>query len=246
MMRKRLLFVLLFFPSWVWAQASASVAPTVWPSSGKIIFDVIHSKLGMVIGQTEHWWHHDQERYTMQAVMQTAGVASFIRNFRYVQNSSGRWQQGHLIPEHFSVERNGRLREHADFDWHKTHQALMVNGDDKREVPLTQGDQDLLSLWHRVALLHQHPALELQVITGKTAAHARIERLGDELLTLPIGKVATQHLLAKDAQGALQIDFWLAPHYAYLPVRIKIQDKNGDTLDQQATRIELPHAVSTP
>jgi len=211
----------------------------LWAASGKIQYNVIRGEQNFVIGRTTHAWTHDQESYSMETVIETSGLIGLLKPFRMVQRSEGRIGPHGLQPEQFTVERDGKLKERADFDW-STARVVLVAGERRREFSLAEGDQDVLSLMHHLSLQPEGPMrAELLVVTGKSAVRSVIENLGIEEIEVPAGRVSAYHLGSSGHRGELKIDIWLARDYANLPVRLKITDKSGDVLDQVATGVDL-------
>jgi hypothetical protein len=211
----------------------------LWAASGKIQYNVIRGEQNFIIGRTTHAWTHDQEHYSMETVIETSGLVGLIKPFRMVQRSEGRIGPGGLQPEKFTVERDGRMRERADFDW-SSAKVVLVAGERRREFSIAEGDQDVLSLMHHLSLQPDGPLkAELLVVTGKSAVRSVIENLGIEEIEVPAGRVSAYHLGSTGHRGDLKIDIWLARDYANLPVRLKITDKSGEVLDQVATGVDL-------
>ena len=224
------------------AKAGKSTGPTLselWAASGRVQYDVIRGERNFIIGRTTHAWTHDDERYSMETVIETAGLVGLVKPFKMIQRSEGRLGPRGLQPDKFTVERDGQLKERADFDW-SSAKVVLIAGERRREFSIAEGDQDVLSLMHHLALQPEGPLrAELLVVTGKSAVRSVIENLGLEELEVPAGKVSAYHLGSIGHRGELKIDIWLARDYANLPVRLKITDKNGEVLDQVATGVDL-------
>lgn len=233
------------------APVAAGLPVERWLSRGKIQYNVIRGERNFIIGRTVHAWTHDEHHYSMETVIETTGLVGLIKSFRMIQRSEGTLGPAGLAPEKFAVERNGELREKADFDW-AGGVVRLVAGERRREAPLQPGDQDVLSLIHTLALRGDVPgALDMLLVTGKSAVRAHIENLGVEEIEIPAtpqGPIRAVHLGSTGHGGELRIDIWLARDYENLPVRIKITDKNGDILDQVATGVDLnpPSAAPQP
>lgn len=220
-------------------KASGTGYGSGWIKSGRIQYNVIRGERNFVIGRTTHAWTHDKDHYSMETVIETAGLIGLLRPFRMIQHSEGRIGPNGLLPDRFTVERDGQLKEKADFDW-AAGKVVLTAGERRREFPLAEGDQDVLTLMHDLALRPEgFQRAELLVVTGKSAVRSVIQNLGLEELDIPAGKVSAYHLGSTGHRGELKIDIWLARDYANLPVRLKITDKNGDVLDQVATGVDL-------
>lgn len=210
-----------------------------WPDHGSIRFRVILGERGFVVGEARHEWMHDATRYRMSASLRTTGVVELFRSLQYAQRSEGRVGRKGLIPEKFSVEQSGKSPESAEFDW-KGGQVTMRRGTRVRVAKVQAGDQDLLSLWHQIGIVGTAGLpLKLNVVSGKAATPSVLERLGEETVSMPIGRLDTVRLGARALDGKLSIEIWLARNYGMLPVRIRVVDDKGEVLDQQAIELRL-------
>ena len=64
---------------------------------------------------------------------------------------------------------------------------------------------------------------------------------GEELLNLPGGDLMTIKLIrAARKEFDEKVELWVAPTLGYLPVRIKITDRNNDYVDQVWMATEAP------
>ncbi len=214
-----------------------------WPASGLIVYQVSMGS-GPQVGEARHSWSHDGRVYEMRTEVRTVGLAALFKKMQYVQRSEGQVLAGGLQPVRFSVEREGRQAELADFDWQRMQLAFTRKGR-VSAARLRAGDQDVLSLWHQVAMSAGKalPA-SLQVVTGRKAKDSTLVWMGDETLDLPLGRLATRRLKATAADGSMEIDVWFAPGRHMLPVRIRMVDDDGEVLDQQASELRIGAAAT--
>ena len=77
---------------------------------------------------------------------------------------------------------------------------------------------------------------------GPRASETWVLRVeAEETLNLPGGEVKAVKLVrAPRLQYDQTAELWLAPQLGYLPVRIKITERNGDFVDQQWRSTEAP------
>ena len=217
----------------------AAESISAWPASGRIVYRVYYGDGGIPLGRTTHRWKHAAGRYRMESLVETTGMAALIKNFRYQQRSEGAVTKAGLRPERYSVDQRGKPKQQARFDW-KRGAVQIDRGDSHREAKIAAGDQDVLSLWHQLARVRlDDRARSLTVVTNKAAALSVVRDLGVETLTLPMGEIAARHMAVHSDDGNVKVDLWLAEDRKNLPVRIRIEDSKGETLDQQAERIEL-------
>ena len=209
------------------------------PVQGRLHFSVSRGEGGFVVGRAQHRWQHDGQRYTLESVTETTGLAALIHPSRVVWRSSGRISSQGLRPEHFVVEKNGREMDIADLDWERMQ--LRLSGRNQRELSLQPMTQDLLSMFYQLA--HQLPEIlrnreVMQVTNGRKLERYRFQLRGQEALQLkPVGKVTTVHVQVQAAEQL--IDIWLAPTLAGLPVRIRYADGKGESFDQLLDELDV-------
>ncbi|HPR07769.1 MAG TPA: DUF3108 domain-containing protein [Denitromonas sp.] len=219
------------------SEAIESAAP--WPTQGRIIYRIYHGDSGIQIGRTTHTWWHDADRYWMESLVETTGLAALLKDFRYQQRSEGSVTAQGLRPERFSVDQRGKPPQEALFDW-VGGQVRINRGDSKRQAPLVAGDQDILSIAHQLSQpgAPQAPVV-LTVVNNKSAAVAKVRDMGEATVRLPLGQMRTRHFSVRSDDGNVKIEIWLAAGQHWLPVRIRIENRKGEILDQQAEHLVL-------
>lgn len=175
-------------------------------------------------------WRQDGQRYEARLEL-----SAFLIGTR-VQTSSGTLGPLGLQPEQFSDR--ARKDKRLVFD-HGAH-LIRLEGTDVT-APLVDGVQDRLSLFLQLSSLlaarPQAPATGEQwsiwVAGSPTADNWAFRYLDTETLQLPAGRYVTWHLQRLPRrEGDQQVDLWFAPSLHHLPVRIRIQQSNGDVVDQ--------------
>ena len=188
--------------------------------------------------RAEILWQHDGSNY--EARME---VSAFLVGAR-VRTSTGKIGSEGLLPIRFADK--FRSEQAAHFERDKNKVTFSANTPD---VPLQAGLQDQLSvLFQLAAMLGGAPAkfpagAEFVFETiGPRAPETWVIRVnGEELLNLPGGQKASLKVTRAPRREYDQTtELWLAPEFGYLPVRIKITDKNGDFVDQQWRSSEPP------
>jgi len=226
--------------------AASQQAVRDWPSEGRVEYEVRYGEMGFSLGRAVHQWSHDGRRYRMQSVAKASGLLAAFDSLSYTQRSEGRLLPWGLQPTNFEVERGGRRREWSEFDWDKGEVVLYRDGK-ARHAEIVPGDQDVLSLWHQIALSGPWSGERtLTVVTGKSAAPSRVEFLSDESIEVPAGRFEAHHLRAAALDGSLTIEVWLAKERGAIPLRIVMVDRKGERLDQLALRFRLGPPESRP
>ena len=179
-------------------------------------------------------WHQDGSSY--QAMLE---ISAFLLGSRS-QTSSGRIGVQGLLPERF-VDRARRERV-TEFD-HLAGQVRTGAGDSATAMP--DGTQDRLSVFIqlavRLASLEQPPRMgdswTLPVAASRAIEPWTFDWRGTEALELPGGRITSWHLVRQARQpGETRVDIWLAPGLGFLPARLRLQQANGDSMDQRLLR----------
>lgn len=179
-------------------------------------------------------WNQDGMRY--QAMME---VSAFLIGSRS-QTSNGHLDASGLVPERF-VDRARRERI-TQFD----HEAGLARSESAgAALSIPDGTQDRLSVFMQLAIRLsglEHPPAPGDSWTMPVAASRAVEQwtfewLGAEVLQLPSGQILTWHLERQPLHpGEIRIDAWLAPELGFMPARLRLQQDNGDSMDQRLLR----------
>lgn len=212
--------------------AAAPSLPFDPPPSAQLRYDVkIHYR---GIPQTFSGsldWQHDGRHYRLHMVVQ----ASFLGS--RVQTSEGGIGRMGLQPTRFAEKTRSERAAHFD----EAGQRIRYSANTPDE-PLLPGHQDRLSVFLQLAgLVHARPAdypagKEIEVPTSgvRDSETWRFVVKGSETLQLPAGEFTALHLQRRPRQEHdTLVDLWLAPARGHLPVRMRLEQSNGDVADQQ-------------
>ena len=181
-------------------------------------------------------WQQDGQRYDARLE-----VGAFLLGSR-VQNSSGLLGNEGLMPLRFGDKSRSELAAHFQRD--KNIISFSANTPD---VPLLKGAQDRLSVILQLsALLAADPTrypvgtmLSFQTVSQREAEVWQFVVDKEEPLSLPYGDLPTLKLNRNPRKEFDQrIELWLAPGLDYLPVRLRITNANGDSVDQLLRSVE--------
>lgn len=184
-------------------------------------------------------WAVEGDRY--QADME---VRAFLIGSRR-QRSEGHWSAQGLAPDTFTD--HARKQRQLHFDWPQQRRA--VDGVASPDG-LPQGTQDRLSLFFQLAhglATARDPLMAGQTWQVPVASPGHIDtwefRLMErETLDLPAGPVVAWRLQrVPQSDSALGVELWLAPDWQFLPVRIRLTQTNGDSVDQRLSGMSSPY-----
>jgi hypothetical protein len=183
-------------------------------------------------------WQHDGRQY--QARYE---VGLPLVGYR-VQTSQGELTALGLAPKRFGDKNKTELAAHFERD-----KGLISFSANTPSSPLLPGAQDRLSLFMQLAAQlaaepRRYPAgtqIDLQTVSAREAEMWSFQVEGTEQVSLPMGDLQALRLRRLPRREFDQlIDLWFAPTLSYLPVRIRIQQANGDVADQRAKSVAPP------
>jgi hypothetical protein len=211
------------------ASAAVLPAPTfpyanLWPKNGRIVYQVTRGDGGLIIGQGEHRWSHDEQSYELHALAETTGLAALFRPVQVTQTSRGVFSANGLQPQEFRTERDGKPRSEVRFD--APHDAAL---------PV----QDLLSLFYQLgAASFDVPEFTILVKTGRKVSKFAVV-VGEIMkLVSPLGEREVRHLKIAGRSNEDSTEIWLDT-VTRLPLKIRHRDRKGEVFDQIATTITL-------
>lgn len=178
-------------------------------------------------------WNVAQGHYNLRL---EGGFAGVSRTFV----SSGKVGQHGVIPERFAEYRNENAAPfyQADFDWQKMVAEVGESGNRKSEK-LAVGDQDIFSTAFHVGLIGgRNSEHHFSMFSGRRKYEdVHLKVAGEAKLRL--GKQEVDALLLRGAWDDRRVEFWLAPEWHNIPVRITIVLGNELTLDIWANEIKM-------
>lgn len=183
------------------------------------------------LGTSELTWRHDGSSY--EARFETAAPSFRPR----VQHSAGSIGSQGLEPARFGDRHRGEQAAHFDREGQR-----VVFSNNRPAAPLAPGAQDRLSILLQLAALvagtpDRFPAgatVVVQTATTREAGPWVFTVDGPEHLQLPGGELGTVKL-TRPPRGEFdqRLEVWLAPGQAYVPVRLRLTQPNGDWADHQ-------------
>ncbi|RYY94851.1 MAG: DUF3108 domain-containing protein [Comamonadaceae bacterium] len=215
------------------APATPSPAPHVAvPPSARYHYDVAVQAKGFNLrGKGELEWRHDGHAYEAKLELSNPFLP------RRIQRSTGRITEDGLAPAYFLDK--SRSEQAAHFERDKGRVTFSNNRPPEDLVP---GLQDRLSVLLQLSAMAAgqparfRPGAEIVIPTASTreAEDWIFAVEGEEDLQLPGGAVRALKLHRKPRKEFdLRLELWLAPRMDYAPVRVRLTNPNGDTVDQR-------------
>jgi Protein of unknown function (DUF3108) len=213
------------------AKSGVPAPPTLIPPSVTMKYEVNGTAKGFTYSaNAELVFAHDGKQYDARLT-----VGAFLLGSR-VDTSQGQIGATGLEPLRYSQKTRGERAAHFQRD-----KGLITFSSNRPEVALQSGAQDRLSvLLQLAALIAADPqraspgqSIAMQVASADNAESWVFKIEEPELLNLPAGELRTLKLqrLPK-GEYAQRVEVWLSPAHAYLPVRLRITNSNGDVVDQ--------------
>ncbi len=183
-------------------------------------------------------WQHDGRQYQARYEIGMPLLGS------RVQTSQGALTALGLAPTRFGDKHKTELAAHFERD-----KGLISFSANTPSSPLLPGAQDRLSLFMQLAAQlaaepQRYPPgtqIDLQTVSAREAEMWSFKVEGTEQVSLPLGDLAALRLRRLPRREFDQlIDLWFAPSLSFLPVRIRLQQANGDVADQRAKSVAPP------
>jgi hypothetical protein len=221
--------------NWFWllisAAAAAHAAP---PERVDLSFDVMHN--GSSVANVAHTLRHDGRVYQLTETWSGKGLYALLGTAR--RTSRGTIMHDGLHPLEYRDQRTGRRTARARFDWQAQTVTLQYKGD-PRVVPLPPDASDRLAFLFDFAF-SPPPAgdISFQLLDGRGKSHHVYAIGGTERLTTPAGQFEALKLVRRTEDEVAEI--WLATEHSYLPLRVRVTEKDGKRFDQVLTQISAP------
>lgn len=214
--------------------ALPSVALAALPPSAVLNYRLNGQEKGIQYTATgELRWQHNDTAYEM-----SLSIKAFLLGSRHWR-SLGEITSAGLAPTKFSD--SWRSERAAHFD--RATQRIVFSSN-APTVPLLPGAQDQISLYAQLAAAMAGPdqpfkpgtRLQVQTATVRDALPWLLTLDQIETLTVEETSVqATKWVCQPRNRFDAKVEFWLAPEHAWLPLRIRITQVNGNYIDLNLT-----------
>ena len=189
-------------------------------------------------GSSELLWQHDGKTYEARLA-----ISKFFIPLR-VQTSKGQLVAHGLAPTRFGDKKGSEVAAHFERQLNKI--VFSANTPDE---PLQPGAQDQLSVFLQLSALFGGDAkrygpgssLSFQAVGGRYSEQWVFVVGALEKRTLPGGEIMAIKLTRDPvSEHDSKVEIWLAPDAGYLPVQIRLSQKNGDFADMLWTNTQKP------
>ena len=215
-----------------WQALAQPSAAANLPPPGEWVYDVSGSAKGIPYRASGTLgWKPNGQRYEATMTLRATFFGS------RTQTSLGTLTPQGLRPDTF-IDR-ARKERRLDMDWTR---ASYSTNPFEASLPLPTGAQDRLSLFFQLGFVlaaqKAPPApgqrWDLPVLSPAQAQTWTFVWQGTETIDLPAGKLPAWKL-EREARhpGDTRMTLWFAPEMHFIPVRIRLVENNGDTVDQR-------------
>ncbi|MGA7594242.1 MAG: DUF3108 domain-containing protein [Gallionella sp.] len=209
-----------------------STAAQPFPKHLQLTFSVYQGAGGLMSGEIRQQFDVRGDRYNLESMQQSAGLASLHDSNRIILDSRGKITENGLQPDIFeeqSITRNGKHSMRATFD----RAAGKLHYSNAGETVLPENAQDSLSFLYQLAKLPMGvESFPLPVSDGEQLHQYQIEIGTKEDLDTPMGKLRTLQLHQIHNGGEAYFDIWLGLEYRLLPVKFRLVDGSGAVTEE--------------
>jgi len=221
--------------NWFWLLISAAaVAQAGPPQRVELAFDVLRN--GASVAQLEQQLQHDGRIYQLTENWSGKGFYALLGNAR--RTSRGMVAEDGLQPLEFTDERTGRSTASASFDWRAHTVTRRYRGEPRTEALPSDAHDRLAFLFDFAFSPPPAGQVSFELMDGRGQSRHVYSVDGTERLKTPAGEFDTLRLVRR-TRGELA-EIWLAIERSYLPIRVRVSEKDGTRYDQVLVKISTP------
>lgn len=197
------------------------------PKRARLTF-IAYKGTDFEVGEVRHRLEiHEGKSYTIDAGMNTTGLASFFKTFELNQQSTGIMTAQGLRPGSYSETKNtskGKEALDARFDW---EEKILVFSNGSR-TPLPEQAQDIVSFLYQLSQLPlDQGTLPIYISNGKKLERYELAIGVEEMIQTRLGRLHALPVRKIHAQGEEGLEIWLGLEYRLLPIKISHIDRSG-------------------
>lgn len=208
------------------------------PAAIDMDYDIRRNATAAAAGTTHVSYRQKEDgSYTLKSQSEAKGLVSLFFS-GLTQTSEGVVTNKGLKPAKFSYQYgdNEDKSQRASFDWQAAKLTLKTKKS-TNTVDLPAGTQDLLSFMYQFRFVPPLEQMNLSVTNGKRVRSYAYGFEGEDHVQTKLGKLRSIHISRSGDEGDEKTELWLAIDYQYLPVKIRVTEKDGDVIEQTVTRI---------
>lgn len=209
------------------------------PVNVEIEFALYKGTNGMKVGRATHTWQITNDTYVIRNVIEATGIFVMLKPGQLTQTSQGKITADGLEPDNFSDQRGQSADKIFNAQFDRQHQTLTYGrASEMTTVSLLPQTQDQLSFVYQFALHAPFTGtVQFAMTNGRKIGTYTYQVIGEEILETELGKLQTLHLGKVHQPNDENAEVWLAKDHQYLPVKIRLTDKEGGVAEQIVTAI---------
>jgi hypothetical protein len=178
------------------------------------------------------------EQYKLESLIEPIGLAAFVIP-DLVQTSDGFISGMGLQPVNYLYQFGNKQDKtyRAKMDWESAKLHLQTSKGSK-EVPLTEGTQDLLSFMYQFMFIPPPQNMQLNITNGKKLDSYQYFFAGEETIETKMGELRTVLIYRDNDVIYERSELWLSFDYKYVPVKIRKTEPENKVYELLATRIK--------
>ena len=207
------------------------------PKRVEIDYKLFRGKSDMSVGKVKQTFQlEDENRYTLHSVAEATGLISLFYSGKYEELSEGLVTERGLQPHNYRLKRGSGKSQAASFDW-EAHTVSLEAGTRRAVVEVSDGTQDMLSFMYQFMFVPPLNEMLISLANGKKLKVYAYAFEGEDQVETQLGKLRAWHIAKSSADNDDKLEFWLAPDYRYLPVKIRQTERDGTVTELLATRL---------
>ncbi len=215
--------------------AKARVATQIDSEASKRFPKVVEIGYYWTVFDARITWRIEKDRYSMQLKANPVG-----KHIEFISQGQINARNG-VMPLRFadlSLGVDKPPKNETVFNW-DNNTATVGPLNNKKIEAIEPGDQDLLSAALHLALMgSKHPNYAMSLFSGKKYYPNVVFELKGEA-TLTLGNQKVDAVLMQAKWDDRQVDFWLAPQWNNLPVKMTVNLGKGESYDLLAKSVTL-------
>jgi hypothetical protein len=178
------------------------------------------------------------EQYQLKSLIEPSGLAALVIP-DLLQTSEGFMSSMGLQPMNYLYQFGDKQDKtyRARMDWESAKLHLQTSKGNK-EVPLTEGTQDLLSFMYQFMFIPPPQNMQLKITNGKKLDSYQYFFAGEETIPSKMGELRTVHIYRDNDDNDERSELWLALDYQYVPVKIRKTEPQNKVYELLATSIK--------
>ena len=197
---------------------------------------------GVTLAKVREVFTREGDQYHIESITKPVGLLALFKPETIVATSEGDIGVQGLLPLKYTHRRtqDSHKNSASEFDWTR-HELIHRDNGGIRQLPLTEGTQDRLSMMYQFVVEPPRGKLEvkLDMSNGSMIEKMHYQVKPEQTVTTSFGTMRSYSLTSLPLNVPKKSNVWLAIDHSFVPCKVVFTEDGSNSLTQVLTDLKI-------